>query len=353
MDSSLLLPNDYIWRFFDVTNFEECKEIADFLKYNYVEDNKNQYRFNYTGNFIFWYLNSLKSKAIGIMNNDVLIGFISSRYIKISLNKNIEDLVEIDFLCIKKNTRNNKLCPILIQEITRLSNLDGVFEAIFTSENRYYNQLSRVKYYSRMINIKHLYDIKYIKSNNTLNELDNYYSLPKIKGSKQLIKLNKHNDNYNNDNYNNDNYNKCYELYNKYVIKFPVHELFTKEAFINSFNNEHIRTYVLVDNNNILDFISYYYINISLIENPDENMKDGYLYYYTNTSNNLHKMFQLLLYKLKEDNIDSFLALNIMDTESSMLEELKFIEDSSDFGYFLFKNKDLKIQPYKLAKILF
>lgn len=344
MDCSLplTLPDNYIWRIFNVTNFEECKEIADFLKYNYVEDNKNQYRFNYTADFIFWYLNSLKSKAIGIINNNSLVGFISSRYIKVSLNKNIEDLVEIDFLCIKKNTRNNKLCPILIQEITRFSHLDGVFEAIFTSENKYFNLLSSVKYYSRMINIKHLYDIKYIKSNNTLTELENYYSLPKIKGSKQLIRLNR-----------GDDYNKCYELYNKYVSKFAVHEIFTKEEFINSFNNNHVTTYVLVDNNNILDFISYYYINISLIENPDENIKDGYLYYYTNTSNNLHKMFQLLLHKLKDDNIDSFLVLNIMDTEISILESFKFIKDSTEFNYFLFKNTDLKIQPYKLAKILF
>jgi hypothetical protein len=199
-----------------------------------------------------------------------------------------------------------------------------------------------------MINIKHLYDIKYIKSNNTLNELENYYSLPKVKGSKQLVKIN-NNININNINY----YNNCYELYTKYVSKFTVHEIFTKEQFINSFNNDHIVTYVLVDNNIVLDFISYYYINISLIDNPDENMKDGYLYYYSNTSNNLYKMFQLLLHKLKEDNIDSFLALNIMDTESSILEEFKFIADSKDFNYFLFKNPELKVQSYKLAKILF
>lgn len=343
----LPLPDGYIWRTFNVNDYEECKEISYFLKHNYVEDNKNQYRFNYTSEFIYWYLNSLKSKAIGIIHKDILIGIITSRYIKLSLNKRIEDLVEIDFLCIKKDTRNNKLCPLLIQEITRLSNLDGVFEAIFTSESKYFNLLSSVKYYSRIINVKHLYDIKYIKSNNTLDELENYYSLPKLKGSnqKKLIKLN----NQTSEDY----YEKCYELYNSYVPKFTVHEIFTKESFINSFNNEHVITYILVENDIVLDFISYYFINISLIDKPKEKMTDGYLYYYTNNSNNLYKMFQLLLYKLKEDDIDSFLALNIMDTESNMLEEMKFMKDSSDFNYFLFKNKELNIKPYKLSKILF
>jgi hypothetical protein len=42
-----------------------------------------------------------------------------------------------------------------------------------------------------------------------------------------------------------------------------------------------------------------------------------------------------------------------MDTEDSILEDFKFIKDASEFNYFLFKNTDLKIQPYKLAKILF
>ena len=139
------LPCDYSWRTFDVTNFEECKEIAEFLKYNYVENQKNEYRFNYTAEFIFWYLNSLKSKAIGVMHNNILVGFISARYIKLSLNKLLENLGEVNFLCIKKDTRNNKLCPILIQEITRFSNLDGIFEGIFTSESKYFNLLSSVK----------------------------------------------------------------------------------------------------------------------------------------------------------------------------------------------------------------
>ncbi len=340
----LSLPDDYTWRIFDVTNFEECKEISEFLKYNYVENKKNEYRFNYTTEFIFWYLNCLKSIAIGIMHNNILVGFISARYIKVSINKQLEDQVEINFLCVKKNERNNRLCVFLIQQMKILNMTDGIFQGIFTSENKYYYLLSSVKYYSRMINIKHLYDIKYIKSNNTLNELENHYSLPKIKGSKQLIKLTRNDVNF---------YDKFYELYNKYVSKFTVHEIFTKENFINSFNNEHVITFVLVENGNVLDFISYYYINISLTKNPDEYMKDGYLYYYTNNSNNLYKMFQLLLYKLKEDNIDSFLALNIMDTESSMLEDMKFIKDINDFNYALVINIELNIQPYKLAKILF
>ncbi len=345
MMNTITCPDNYIYKIFDVTNIEECKEIAEFLKYNYVEDNRNKYRFNYTTEFIHWYLNCLKSKALGITHNNILVGFISSRYIKVSLNKKIEDLIEVDFLCIKKNERNNKLCRILLNELIKISNEDNVYDAIFTSESNYNNLLSSVKYYSRMINIKHLYEINYINSSNTLNELEEYYSLPKIKGKKELIKITPDNNFLYID--------KCFELYNKYIIKFTVHELFTKETFINSFVNNHVITYVLVENNNVLDFISYYYINISVLERPNEYMKDGYLYYYSNISNNLYKMLQLLLYKLKDDKIDSFLALNIMDTDNSILDELKFIKEKNDFKYCLYKSTEFLIPSYKLAKLLF
>ena len=43
-------------------------------------------------------------------------------------NKEI-DSVEINFLCIHKKLRLKRLAPILIQEITRLVNLTGVFQA--------------------------------------------------------------------------------------------------------------------------------------------------------------------------------------------------------------------------------
>ena len=72
------------------------------------------------------------------------------------------------------------------------------------------------------------------------------------------------------------------------------------------------------------------------------NYKEGDTYLHSENSQNLLSSNQLL-YKLKEDNIDSFLALNIMDTDENMLEEMKFTKDSNEFNYFLFKNK-LNIQ---------
>jgi hypothetical protein len=183
-----------------------------------------------------------------------------------------------------------------------------------------------------------LYDIGYI--NIELNS-EFYSELPKIKGNKILNKIN--------------NYNECLNLYNKYYKRFDCYEIFDEKSFIKRFNNNHIIIYGLYENNKMIDFISYYTIDINVIIS-NQMTKDGYLYIYTNNSNNLHRMISLLLHKLKENNVDSFIALNIMENTVDIMEDLKFINKKSNYNYYFFQNnKEInnKILNSKMAKILF
>lgn len=320
---------DYTW----IYNIEPII-IANFLSNNYVEDKK--FKYNYSVDFIKWYLNNNDiTITVGILQNNELSGFICGKKINLMLeNKNI-NIAEIDFLCIKKDVRNNKLCPLLINEIRKEFNKLNIYDAIFTSEHNYKNNVTHCDYYIRIINPTKLYEIGFI---NYLNE--NIYELPKIKNNKNLIKL-----------INNDDYIKCFNLYNKYYSKFDCYEIFNEQSFINRFNNEHIITFGLIENNIIIDFISYYFINIDVI-NSDKKTTDGFLYYYSNNSNSLHKMILLLLHKLKENNIDSFVALDIMENDYDIMKDLKFIKKNSNYNYYFFQyNK--QINNKKMAKILF
>jgi glycylpeptide N-tetradecanoyltransferase len=315
-----ILPENYEWK----TNID-INIIANFLSENYVEDKK--FRYNYSAEFIKWYLDE-DSIHVGIYNNE-LIGFICGKKINICLNGEIKNIAEIDFLCVKKDTRNNKLCPILINEIKNKFNNIGIFDAIFTSEHNYPNQIVHSDYYIKLINTDKLYNVGYINCKIPLY-------LPKIKGNKQLQKIT--------------DYQKCFELY-KYFKRFECYEIFSIETFIKRFNNNHINIFGLIENNIIIDFISYYTIDINVINN-NINIRDGYLYYYTNNSNNLHKMLSLLIHKLKEDNIDSFIALDIMENTNDIMEDLKFIKKNSNYNYYFF-NKHNKIKNNMMAKILF
>jgi len=314
-------------------NILDATTISNFLSDNYVEDTK--FRYNYSAEFIKWYI--IDSINIGLYNDDLLIGFICGKKINLFINKKETIISEIDFLCIKKDYRNKKLCPILLNKLKEEFNKIGIYNAIFTSEHKYQNQITHSNYYIRLINPKYLYEIEYI------NSIPTNIELPKIKGSKYLIKL----ENY-------DDYLKCFELYKKYIINFDCYEIFTKKTFIERFMNNHIKTFALYDNN-IIDFISYYNIDINVLK-QNKNTKDGYLYIYSNNSNNLHKMISLLLHKLSEDNIDTFIALDIMEN-NTVLENLNFIHKQSNYNYYLFNNYNININininNYKMAKILF
>ncbi len=306
------------------------KIIAKFLSENYVEDNK--FRYNYSEDFIKWYLDEDSLHVIIYNDNKEIIGFICGKKINVSLFGKQSQIAEIDFLCVLKDERNKKLCPLLINKIQKKFNDINIYEAIFTSEHNYPNKVTHCDYYIRFINTKKLIDINYI--NNVDHKI---FELPKIKGNKSLIKIT--------------NYIECLNLYNKYYTKFDCYEIFDEKSFIKRFDNPHIKIFGLVENNKIIDFISYYSIDIKVINN-NISTKDGYLYYYTNNSNNLHRMISLLLHKLKEDNIDSFIALDIMENNDDIMLDLKFINKKSNYNYYFLQNK-INIKNNMMAKILF
>jgi glycylpeptide N-tetradecanoyltransferase len=305
----------------------EINNIAKFLSENYVEDNK--FIYNYSEDFLKWYLDD-DSLNVCLYENEELIGFICGKKINMMFNGEQKIIAEIDFLCVRKNNRNKKLCPLLIDKIRQKLNDINIYEAIFTSEHNYPNNITHCDYFIRFINPTKLYEIGYI---NAKIKLD----LPKIKGNKTLNKVN--------------NLIECLDLYNKYYKRFGCYEIFDETSFNKRFNNNHINIYGLYENNKLIDFISYYTIDINVI-NTEQTTRDGYLYVYTNNSNSLHRMISLLLHKLKETKVDSFIALNIMENTNDIMEDLKFINKKSNYNYYFFQNNN-KISNGMMAKILF
>ena len=95
-----------------------------------------------------------------------------------TLYNNILKVVDINFLCLKKDYRKTNLCPLLIKEITRLSNLEGIFQAIYTGPRNIHKPFSEANYYHRLINIDNLVDSDFLSfSEDTKNFMKNYYKI--------------------------------------------------------------------------------------------------------------------------------------------------------------------------------
>ena len=45
----------------------------------------------------------------------------------------MQQMVEINFLCVHKKLRSKRVAPVLIKEITRRVHLQGLFQAVYTA----------------------------------------------------------------------------------------------------------------------------------------------------------------------------------------------------------------------------
>jgi len=340
---NLILSDNFKYVSLNPENMDDIIKICNLLADNYIEDSKNKFSFDYKPSFMYWYLTSFITHNVGILENDELVGFISGRLNNIMLFNSIKKITEIDFLCVHKRARNNKLCPLLIQEISKCFRNNNIYvdDGIFTSEHKFPNDITHVKYFTRFLNVKKLVDVEYIKTKTDINIIEKAYVLQNTKSNMKLVKIDNITD-----------MDKCYILYNIYFKKFDLYEILTKDEFINTFMNDTISIYKFLDkNNNIVDFISIYNLDVFVLQKKIK-MNESHLFYYTNTNNNLKLMLEKLLHILKNNNMDTLVVSNIMDTNNILLKELKFYETNDTNTYYL-QDTIIKIPNNKLAKLLF
>ena len=88
-----------------------------------------------------------------------LVAFIAAIPVELRIRSKIIRASEVNFLCIHKKLRSKRLAPVLIKEITRLCNLDGVWQAIYTGGVVLPKPVSTCRYYHRAINWMKLYEV--------------------------------------------------------------------------------------------------------------------------------------------------------------------------------------------------
>ncbi|KAG2299549.1 hypothetical protein Bca52824_036021 [Brassica carinata] len=116
------LPSVYEWTTCDMTSDDICSEVYNLLKNNYVEDDENMFRFNYSKEFLRWALRPpgyYQSWHIGVRakTNKKLVAFISGVPARIRVRGEVVKMAEINFLCVHKKLRSKRLAPVMIKEV--------------------------------------------------------------------------------------------------------------------------------------------------------------------------------------------------------------------------------------------
>lgn len=117
---------------------KDINELYELLRDNYVEDVQSTFRFDYSKEMLRWALcppGYKKAWHVGIrvQNTGKLVAFIGGTPVNMQIYDITKNIVEINFLCVHKKLRSKRLAPVLIREITRKVNVEGIFQAIYTA----------------------------------------------------------------------------------------------------------------------------------------------------------------------------------------------------------------------------
>ena len=350
----LTLPEGYEWKDVDLSKQNELDKLYEFLKSNYVEDDDHMFRFDYSKDFLKWHLNPpgfypewlisvvLEDKA---KNKKKMIGFIAGLPIKVHIHGTDITLAEIDFLCVKKEFRSRRLAPVLIQEVSRRIHMRNMWWAVYTSGTLLPKPFCQATYYHRNLDVKKLVDIKftYLPHNMNMTRAKKYYALPyetPVSGFRLMCE---------------EDVEDVYILLNNLEKKYKVHGYYSKEEVAHWFlpRKNVIYSYVKTgDNNKVTDFISFYSLPSSVLQNKNyKKLMAAYSFFNINTSCSFKDLMQCALILAKNAGYDVYNCLDIMDNET-VFKDLLFGQGDGKLKYYFWNFICPETQPKDLSIVL-
>jgi glycylpeptide N-tetradecanoyltransferase len=159
-----VLPPGYYWSDVDINDPVQADEVYKLLTQNYVEDDDNMFRFDYSIAFLQWALTPPgyhKEWLFGVRGGakNRLFGFISGIPVDNVVRGKQIKMAEINFLCVHKNLRTKRLATVLIKEVTRRVNLHNIWQAIYTAGILIPLPISKTTYWHRSLNPKKLVEV--------------------------------------------------------------------------------------------------------------------------------------------------------------------------------------------------
>uniref|UniRef100_A0A3Q2VD60 Glycylpeptide N-tetradecanoyltransferase n=1 Tax=Haplochromis burtoni TaxID=8153 RepID=A0A3Q2VD60_HAPBU len=281
------LPQGFMWDTLDLSNADVLKELYTLLNENYVEDDDNMFRFDYSPNFLKWALRPpgwLPQWHCGVRvsSNKKLVGFISAIPADIRVYDTLKRMVEINFLCVHKKLRSKRVAPVLIREITRRVNLEGIFQAVYTAGVVLPKPVSTCRYWHRSLNPRKLVEVKFshLSRNMTLQRTMKLYRLPDSTKTPGLRPMERR------------DVGQVTELLQRYLRRFQLAPSMGEEEVAHWFlpQDNIIDTYVVEGAGGILtDFTSFYTLPSTVMHHPlHRSLKAAYSFY------NIHTQTPLL-----------------------------------------------------------
>ncbi|XP_021762167.1 glycylpeptide N-tetradecanoyltransferase 1-like [Chenopodium quinoa] len=346
------LPADYEWITCDLETDDMCSQVYNLLTNNYVEDDENMFRFNYSKEFLQWALRPpghFKSWHIGVraMKSKKLVAFITGVPARIRVRDEVVPMAEVNFLCVHKRLRSKRLAPVMIKEVTRRVHLENIWQAAYTAGVVIPTPIATCQYWHRSLNPKKLIDVGFSRlgPRMTMSRTIRLYKLPDSTVTPGFRKMELR------------DVPAVTRLLMGYLSQFVVatdfdeddveHWLLPKENVVDGYVVESPLTH------EITDFCSFYTLPSTILGNPNySTLKAAYSYYNVATKTPLLQLMNDALIIAKSKDYDVFNALDVMENES-FLKELKFGPGDGKLHYYLYNYRLRQpIKPSELGLVL-
>ncbi|GFR43176.1 hypothetical protein Agub_g4226 [Astrephomene gubernaculifera] len=330
------LPDSFEWCVCDLNDDAVAHEVYELLSNNYVEDDDNMFRFNYSAGFLKYCLLCPGHRlewlvGVRVRASHKLVGFISGVPAHIRANSQTVPMVEINFLCVHKKLRSKRLAPVLIKEITRRVNLCGIWQAAYTAGVLLPKPVATCRYYHRSLNPRKLIDVGFsrLAPRMTMARTMKLYKLPDTPATPGLREIRA------------SDAEQVAELLNTHLQRYKVTQVFTPEEVAHWFQNVDnvINAYVVESPDSpgrVTDLVSFYTLPSSILGHPQHTeLKAAYLYYNVSTVTPLKQLVSDAMVLAAARGYDVFNALDLMQN-STFLKDLKFGQGDGQLHYYLY-----------------
>lgn len=356
------IHSSFEWVTLDLESDNDLDQLYELLYEHYVEDVDAVFRFAYSKHFFDWALKPpgwKKDWHVGVRVKDTgkLVGFISGVPGDLSVRNNDINSVEINFLCVHKQLRSKRLAPLLIKEITRRVNLHNIWHALYTSGTVLPTPLSTCRYGHRPLNWSKLNEVGFTvlpegETKASMNAKMSLSNEPKTKGWRKMEEK---------------DIEIVWQLYKSWQSRYSLSQIMSKDDikhWIYGGAKQDVKVVhaFVVENSEtgkVTDFISFYVLPFTVLENPlHSQIGIAYLYYYGSeigagktindeesqklVKKNLKSLVNDAMIEAKKLNIDVFNALSSQDN-ALFLSDLKFGLGDGFLNYYLFNYKAARI----------
>lgn len=254
------LPEGYSWNNINVCD-NEFSKVCDFLNQHFFTGTIRQ---QIDANRICWEMNNTGFFLCINGPNNEIVGTVGFTKRKIQIHDKQIEVYEPMYLCSNKKYRGTGIPRVLIDESIRLSNLNGVDQGIFCNNRIVGKPIATIRQYQRPLNYKKLRQHNFIEIIGVDDETAHAKAKINLKPNKNYVVAEN----------TEENVNTVYELYNEYMTSFSFHLILSKDEVRNyMFNDKYVKTLFVMNDNKVVDFITYNTYNVTDSECKDENDK--------------------------------------------------------------------------------